>query len=549
VLSLKDTTNAASVTLNYGVPDRDRICRVEYGTATGGTCNVLYDALGNMISAPTRTAVRQSSYFLSGSVRNISSQGVHAAFAYDPFGQVHALDLQGAGVENRRDRRYGRLIEQRDVVDGNATMSQIVRQIPWSGGILATRRGPTSNWVFQFGERRGSRFFLNRAGEFIQETDYQPFGESTSTGAGPSTRDHTKYQWNVGDTIAALGLSHLGARIYDPVIGRFLSRDPLLVPKTATTTNPYAFAINEPLNASDPTGLDCYEQECQGQAEISLGLIPLPPGWPNGSGTPSAPATQQQAPNLQVITLPWGATVGGITIGPSLYTPRLADAYEFLDPSYWEWHANPFNYFQRGWTPLRWNWNSDRSAWGTTPPWIRTLYDDQKEMEALARSIWGRAFDVVNWASILVPLAGEYVAWRLAANAIERIVVARSTVNAGKIAAQFEKAFGVQPDAIYLVGSQAERALGNAAVGGAASDIDLFFQTSLKLSKHEGAGFEFFIELNPGRVPAGVTGIGPGPGRLFIGGAGGIPKPGLIDPFFGPADALIPGAPAIRLIW
>src|SRR5262249_27007698 len=47
-----------------------------------------------------------------------------------------------------------------------------------------------------------------------------------------------------------------GARMYDPVIGRFLSRDPLLIPRTARSTNPYAFAFNDPVNSSDPNGMD-----------------------------------------------------------------------------------------------------------------------------------------------------------------------------------------------------------------------------------------------------------------------------------------------------
>jgi len=45
------------------------------------------------------------------------------------------------------------------------------------------------------------------------------------------------------------------------VTGRFLSRDPLLIPRTAATTNPYAFAMNDPVNGADPSGLDC--TECQ----------------------------------------------------------------------------------------------------------------------------------------------------------------------------------------------------------------------------------------------------------------------------------------------
>src|SRR5262249_35501985 len=46
------------------------------------------------------------------------------------------------------------------------------------------------------------------------------------------------------------------ARMYDPVLGRFLSRDPLLIPRTAATTNPYAFAMNDPVNMTDPSGRD-----------------------------------------------------------------------------------------------------------------------------------------------------------------------------------------------------------------------------------------------------------------------------------------------------
>jgi RHS repeat-associated protein len=55
--------------------------------------------------------------------------------------------------------------------------------------------------------------------------------------------------------LAAFGVSQLGARLYDPAIGRFISRDPLLIPRTATTTNPYAFASNDPVNLADPSGL------------------------------------------------------------------------------------------------------------------------------------------------------------------------------------------------------------------------------------------------------------------------------------------------------
>lgn len=45
------------------------------------------------------------------------------------------------------------------------------------------------------------------------------------------------------------------ARYYDPSTGRFISRDPINGTLTnAQTQNPYAYAGNNPINNSDPSG-------------------------------------------------------------------------------------------------------------------------------------------------------------------------------------------------------------------------------------------------------------------------------------------------------
>src|SRR5437879_3795839 len=79
-----------------------------------------------------------------------------------------------------------------------------------------------------------------------------------------------------------------------------------------------------------------------------------------------------------------------------------------------------------------------------------------------------------------------------------------------EIAARFKARFGVEPEAIYLVGSHAE---GRATP---LSDVDIVLETNIPgLNKFTGPGFEFFKDINPGRVPSGVTGIG-GPGQPCI---------------------------------
>ena len=51
------------------------------------------------------------------------------------------------------------------------------------------------------------------------------------------------------------GLTHLGAREYDPAIGRFISVDPILDLKDPQQTHGYTYANNNPVAFSDPTGL------------------------------------------------------------------------------------------------------------------------------------------------------------------------------------------------------------------------------------------------------------------------------------------------------
>lgn len=277
VVTLGDTLGSAGASLSYRTDDRDKLCRIGYGPGgLGGTaCNVSHDGAGNIIQQATRTGGRNLGYFDSGNVRHISQGNAQAEFRYDAFGGVQELNVTGAGVsDERHDRHYGDLIERRDQVTNGATTTFLSRNIPGPGGIVASRRGTKQDWIYQFGELRGNRFFVDGTGAFVQNVDFQPFGESSSNGVSPGSADYTSFQWNGDDALAAFGLSHLGARLYDPVIGRFLSRDPLLIPRAATASNPYAFAANDPLNAADPSGLDCVGENCQPYLPVNpVGLL------------------------------------------------------------------------------------------------------------------------------------------------------------------------------------------------------------------------------------------------------------------------------------
>jgi RHS repeat-associated protein len=296
--------SSSSVTLSYQSTDRDRICNIGYGSAAPSpACDVKYDGMGNIIEQKSRSnGTRKFKYFANGQVKQIvDGNGNVAKFRYDAFGAVQQLDLTGNTPDTRHDRHLGELIAVRDeTTNGTTTTSVITRRIP-GPGFSATRHGPAGPWIFALGEGRGNRFFLE-AGDFVQDVSYQPYGQSTSTGQPPHSARYSSEQWNGGDALAALGLSQLGARIYDPAIGRFLSRDPLIIPRSAAATNAYAFAMNDPVNRADPTGLDVGAEcpICQPPPFPSPGLEGLPGGPPlkqsGGGSKPKGPVNGPVAP-------------------------------------------------------------------------------------------------------------------------------------------------------------------------------------------------------------------------------------------------------------
>ncbi|MEU9737518.1 RHS repeat-associated core domain-containing protein [Streptomyces sp. NPDC048002] len=92
---------------------------------------------------------------------------------------------------------------------------------------------------------------------------YTPFGDERS-GTLPAGTDHG-FLGKTEDT--STGLSLLGARAYDPHLGRFLSPDPLSLPYEPQNLSAYSYSHNDPVNFSDPSGLvriDMGGVECTG---------------------------------------------------------------------------------------------------------------------------------------------------------------------------------------------------------------------------------------------------------------------------------------------
>ena len=89
-------------------------------------------------------------------------------------------------------------------------------------------------------------------GNLLWREHYQPYGSriEKEPAADGNTRWYTGHQQD-----ADTGLVYMGARFYDPVLGRFMAVDPVGVQRdNIHTFNRYAYAANNPYKYVDPDG-------------------------------------------------------------------------------------------------------------------------------------------------------------------------------------------------------------------------------------------------------------------------------------------------------
>jgi RHS repeat-associated protein len=105
--------------------------------------------------------------------------------------------------------------------------------------------GSTSLW-YHHDQIGSTRLVTSSTGVSQATYTYDPFGGlASSTG---SIINPFRFTGQYQDTES--GLYYLRARFYDPIVGQFLSVDPII----GSTRSPYAYVNDAPINRTDPTG-------------------------------------------------------------------------------------------------------------------------------------------------------------------------------------------------------------------------------------------------------------------------------------------------------
>ncbi|MCG7415603.1 hypothetical protein MHK74_13730 [Microbacterium aurum] len=198
-----NTTSAPGQTLTF-----DEQGRLASDTASGGTLMNVYAASGTLLLQTD--PVQGASLFLGDTV--LHQKGT------DPVGAVRTYSTQSGTP----------VVERSAVTGGAVSMTWLFTDVDGSVDVQTDATAGTTKDSYR-----------------------DPFGNPLA-GAGV---------WGDGNGFlnhpasTGTGLTSLGARFYDPAIGRFVSVDPLLEKADPLQVNGYGYAGNSPITNTDATGL------------------------------------------------------------------------------------------------------------------------------------------------------------------------------------------------------------------------------------------------------------------------------------------------------
>lgn len=251
-------STARDVTRTYTYPDAGQprphtLSKVDTTGPNGSTAQDLY------------------SYDQAGDTTTRNVGGTSQTLAWDAEGHLKSVkDATGTTTASYLyDTDGNRLIQRTPTAttlylgDAEITLSTTAGATPTAtryydlaGGAQAVRTDD-NKVSFVVADHQGTgQLAIEAATLAMQQRRTTPFGEVRGT--RPTVWPGTKgFVGGTQDTTT--GLTHLGAREYDPATGRFLSVDPLLETGKPQTLNGYTYSGNNPTTFTDPTGmgLDC----------------------------------------------------------------------------------------------------------------------------------------------------------------------------------------------------------------------------------------------------------------------------------------------------
>ncbi|MFE0040333.1 RHS repeat-associated core domain-containing protein [Streptomyces sp. NPDC059015] len=254
------TSGDQTTTYEYGTPAPNNQPHPLARTTGAKAATYVYDATGNATSRPGTQAQQTLTWNSEGQLAGTSEP---AAGGKPATGTSYLYDANGELLIRRNTTPDGDTVlylggnEVRLTTKGTTKTLTGTRYYTAAGQTIALRTATAgvtgSKLSFLAGDHHGtSSLVLDATTMAVTKRHTTPFGASRGT-APTSWPDDKAFLGKPADTTT--GLTHIGAREYDPTIGQFISVDPLLELDKHQTLNGYTYGAQNPVTFSDPTGL------------------------------------------------------------------------------------------------------------------------------------------------------------------------------------------------------------------------------------------------------------------------------------------------------
>ncbi|WP_328876822.1 polymorphic toxin-type HINT domain-containing protein [Streptomyces sp. NBC_00299] len=229
------------------------------GSPTPTTSTYAYDKAGNTTTRPGTQATQTLTWNSEGKLAQTSEPAADSKpatstkYLYDADGE---LLIRRAATTDGETILYLGSTEVRLTVSNSGANKALTGTRYYAGGAVRTAEAGTSSLSFQAGDHHGTMSLTVRDNTAQTSTRryLTPFGAPRGSEPSSWPDDKAFLGKPVDDTT---GLTHIGAREYDPDTGQFISIDPVLDTTNALSLNGYGYANNSPVTHSDPTGLFC----------------------------------------------------------------------------------------------------------------------------------------------------------------------------------------------------------------------------------------------------------------------------------------------------
>jgi RHS repeat-associated protein len=262
-----------------------------------------YDNLGNLTSRSSKmngTSVNEDVGVLSYVPTAANNAGVHAvtaagvlSYQYDKYGNMTSrgsdsiaydvfnkpIRMSGGGSTTTIDydanhERYREVVVStgttvsysiggglyEEVVEGNkVTQKAYIDGVILNSRVLNSGVQASNDTLYIHTDNMGSSEAIsNQFGAFVSRMSFSDWGKRQKSdwkNGSPTESFPTMNGYTGHHEMDQHNLVHMGGRVYDPAIGRFLSADLLIQsPYSSQSFNRYSYVSNNPMSNMDPTG-------------------------------------------------------------------------------------------------------------------------------------------------------------------------------------------------------------------------------------------------------------------------------------------------------